>query len=97
MLSGVAKCRGFLFFALAGMKKRPGWAGASLNLILLVVSSLTLVVVLLLPSPYPIFAMIRETLKPTLDILREEYVLIQAWKKTVAHVRSHNWFVHARH
>ena len=31
-------------------------------------------------------------LYPSLDLLQEEYVLVQAWKKTVRYVRSHNWF-----
>lgn len=31
-------------------------------------------------------------LKPSLDLLREEYVLIQAWKKTSAYIRYHNWY-----
>ena len=29
---------------------------------------------------------------PSLEILQEEYLLIEAWKKTVAHLRAHNWF-----
>ena len=29
---------------------------------------------------------------PDLALLQEEYLLIEAWKKTVAHLRSHNWF-----
>lgn len=33
-----------------------------------------------------------ETLQPKSDLLREEYVLVQAWKKTVAYIRSHNWY-----
>lgn len=31
-------------------------------------------------------------LRPTLDDVAAEHVLIQAWKKTVAHIRTHNWF-----
>lgn len=31
-------------------------------------------------------------LKPSLDLLRKEYVLVQAWKKTAAYIRYHNWF-----
>ncbi|MYH52274.1 MAG: RNA-directed DNA polymerase, partial [Gemmatimonadetes bacterium] len=27
-----------------------------------------------------------------MDLLREEYVLVQAWKKTASHIRYHNWF-----
>jgi len=33
-----------------------------------------------------------EVLEPRLDLLRQEYVLVQAWKKTAAHIRNHNWF-----
>ncbi len=33
-----------------------------------------------------------EPLEPNLDLLREEYVLVQAWKKTAAYIRAHNWF-----
>lgn len=29
---------------------------------------------------------------PDVGILQEEYLLIQAWKKTVRHIRAHNWF-----
>ena len=29
---------------------------------------------------------------PNLDLLQEEYLLVAAWKKTVAHLRAHNWF-----
>ena len=31
-------------------------------------------------------------LRPNLDDAAAEHVLIQAWKKTVAHIRTHNWF-----
>ena len=31
-------------------------------------------------------------LYPNLELLRQEYVLVQAWKKTVSHIRSHNWY-----
>ena len=31
-------------------------------------------------------------LSPTLEVLQEEYLLVEAWKKTVAHLRAHNWF-----
>ena len=31
-------------------------------------------------------------LKPTLATLEKEYVLVQAFKKSVAYIRSHNWF-----
>ncbi len=33
-----------------------------------------------------------KVLEPNLEILSQEYVLIQAWKKTVRHIRSHNSF-----
>ncbi len=33
-----------------------------------------------------------ETLEPRLDLLQEEYVLVQAWKKTAPFIRYHNWF-----
>ena len=36
--------------------------------------------------------MISKRLGPCLDLLREEYVLVQAWKKTAAYIRYHNWF-----
>lgn len=36
--------------------------------------------------------MIVETLQPDLALLREEYVLVQAWKKTANYIRYHNWF-----
>ncbi|MCC7535011.1 MAG: RNA-directed DNA polymerase [Deltaproteobacteria bacterium] len=36
--------------------------------------------------------MIPEHLTPDLDLLKQEYVLVQAWKKTAAHIRKHNWF-----
>ena len=26
------------------------------------------------------------------DLLREEYVLVQAWKKTASHIRNHNGY-----
>ncbi|MBN2340730.1 MAG: hypothetical protein JXX29_18410 [Deltaproteobacteria bacterium] len=29
---------------------------------------------------------------PKIDFLTEEFVLIQAWKKTVSHIRRHNWY-----
>jgi hypothetical protein len=31
-------------------------------------------------------------LEPKLNLLSQEYVLIQAWKKTSAYIRYHNWF-----
>ena len=36
--------------------------------------------------------MITDTLQPRRELLREEYVLVQAWKKTAAYIRYHNWF-----
>jgi len=33
-----------------------------------------------------------EFLEPNLSLLREEYVLIQAWKKTSSYIRYHNWY-----
>lgn len=36
--------------------------------------------------------MVARTLSPKLDLLRKEYVLVQAWKKTAAYIRRHNWF-----
>ncbi|QPQ54206.1 hypothetical protein IC614_07480 [Allosphingosinicella flava] len=31
-------------------------------------------------------------LAPDLDLVSQEYVLVQAWKKTAAYIRYHNWF-----
>ena len=36
--------------------------------------------------------MVPEDLEPRLELLREEYVLVQAWKKTASYIRDHNWF-----
>ena len=36
--------------------------------------------------------MVVEQLEPRLELLREEYVLVQAWKKTASYIRYHNWF-----
>lgn len=36
--------------------------------------------------------MIAERLYPDRALLSEEYVLIQAWKKTAGYIRYHNWF-----
>ena len=36
--------------------------------------------------------MVPEQLEPRLELLREEYVLVQAWKKTASYIRYHNWF-----
>ena len=33
-----------------------------------------------------------DILKPDLDLLRKEYVLVQAWKKTSNYIRYHNWY-----
>tara|TARA_R110002126_G_scaffold29769_3_gene98056 strand:+ start:88 stop:3771 length:3684 start_codon:yes stop_codon:yes gene_type:complete len=33
-----------------------------------------------------------QNLVPDLDLASQEYVLIQAWKKTAAYIRYHNWF-----
>ncbi len=36
--------------------------------------------------------MTADLLTPQLSLLSQEYVLVQAWKKTVSHIRSHNWY-----
>ena len=36
--------------------------------------------------------MTTEVLSPRLELLREEFVLVQAWKKTASYIRYHNWF-----
>ena len=36
--------------------------------------------------------MVPKQLEPRLELLREEYVLVQAWKKTASYIRYHNWF-----
>ena len=36
--------------------------------------------------------MVPERLEPRLGLLSEEYVLVQAWKKTASYIRYHNWF-----
>lgn len=33
-----------------------------------------------------------DVLKPDLELLRQEYVLVQAWKKTSNYIRYHNWY-----
>ena len=33
-----------------------------------------------------------EALEPRRDLLLQEYVLVQAWKKTASYIRYHNWF-----
>jgi hypothetical protein len=34
----------------------------------------------------------KHTLSPLIDVLQSESVLFQAWKKTEAYIRSHNWY-----
>jgi hypothetical protein len=34
----------------------------------------------------------KQVLFPTLDDLRTEHVLVQAWKKTASHLRQHSWY-----
>lgn len=36
--------------------------------------------------------MTTDILTPRLDLLTQEYVLVQAWKKTVSYIRYHNWY-----
>jgi hypothetical protein len=36
--------------------------------------------------------MTTEVLEPRLKLLREEFVLVQVWKKTASYIRYHNWF-----
>jgi hypothetical protein len=36
--------------------------------------------------------MTEDVLTPKLELLRQEYVLVQAWKKTASYIRYHNWF-----
>jgi len=33
-----------------------------------------------------------DVLVPSVDLLSEEYVLVQAWKKTASYIRYHNWY-----
>ena len=33
-----------------------------------------------------------DVLWPSLDLLTQEYVLVQAWKKTASYIRYHNWY-----
>ena len=40
--------------------------------------------------PAPTEPMLR--LRPTMEFLREEYVLVQAWKKAHDYIRYHNWY-----
>ena len=36
--------------------------------------------------------MFLQELEPRLELLCEEYVLVQAWKKTASYIRYHNWY-----
>jgi hypothetical protein len=36
--------------------------------------------------------MITDELSPDLELLSQEFVLIQAWKKTASYIRYHNWY-----
>lgn len=36
--------------------------------------------------------MIAKVLEPSIELLCEEYVLVQAWKKTASYIRYHNWY-----
>src|SRR5579862_6181885 len=36
--------------------------------------------------------MIYDLLQPHIELLTQEYVLVQAWKKTADYIRDHNWF-----
>jgi Reverse transcriptase (RNA-dependent DNA polymerase) len=36
--------------------------------------------------------MVSEVLEPSIDLLCQEYVLVQAWKKTASYIRYHNWY-----
>ena len=36
--------------------------------------------------------MVPEVLNPCIDLLRQEFVLVQAWKKTSSYIRYHNWY-----
>lgn len=36
--------------------------------------------------------MTTDILTPSLDLLTQEYVLVQAWKKTATYIRYHNWY-----
>jgi hypothetical protein len=38
------------------------------------------------------FVMSTQRLRPVLEDLIRQEVLVQAWKKTVSHIRSHNWY-----
>lgn len=36
--------------------------------------------------------MTADALEPRIELLGEEYVLVQAWKKTASYIRYHNWY-----
>src|SRR3990172_8146361 len=36
--------------------------------------------------------MTADVLEPRIELLGEEYVPVQAWKKTASHIRYHNWY-----
>lgn len=36
--------------------------------------------------------MVADILTPNLNLLTQEYVLVQAWKKTSSYIRYHNWY-----
>lgn len=36
--------------------------------------------------------MTADILGPRIELLKEEYVLVQAWKKTASYIRYHNWY-----
>jgi hypothetical protein len=36
--------------------------------------------------------MTTDILEPRIELMSEEYVLVQAWKKTAHYIRNHNWF-----
>lgn len=33
-----------------------------------------------------------DVLEPRIELLKQEYVLVQAWKKTASYIRYHNWY-----
>lgn len=36
--------------------------------------------------------MTADVLEPRIELLKEEYVLVQTWKKTASYIRYHNWY-----
>lgn len=36
--------------------------------------------------------MTANVLEPRIELIKEEYVLVQAWKKTASYIRYHNWY-----